>query len=105
MKQILCIVLGWLCALTATAKEESLDLTLSNYQYPYPVKHIQLQSQRQSLTMGYMDVKPKDANGRSVMLLHGKNFNGAYWQTTIAALVEQGYRVIVPDQIGFGKST
>ncbi len=39
------------------------------------------------------------------MLLHGKNFNGAYWRTTIEALTDKGYRVIVPDQVGFGKST
>ena len=39
------------------------------------------------------------------MLIHGKNFNGAYWKTTIKALTKEGYRVIVPDQIGFGKSS
>jgi pimeloyl-ACP methyl ester carboxylesterase len=39
------------------------------------------------------------------MLLHGKNFNGAYWGTTIAALAKEGFRVVVPDQIGFGKSS
>lgn len=106
MKQLAGILFGCMVVLVANAKEvEPLDLTLSNYQYPYPVKHIQLQTQRQSLTMGYMDVQPKEANGRSVMLLHGKNFNGAYWQSTIAALVDRGFRVIVPDQIGFGKST
>ncbi len=39
------------------------------------------------------------------MLLHGKNFFGAYWKETIAALSDAGFRVIVPDQIGFGKSS
>ena len=38
-------------------------------------------------------------------LSHGKNFNGAYWKTTIEALSKEGFRVIVPDQIGFGKSS
>ena len=52
-----------------------------------------------------MDVKPANYNGKNVMLLHGKNFNGAYWRTTIAALSKAGFRVIVPDQVGFGKST
>src|SRR5690606_862478 len=37
--------------------------------------------------------------------IHGKNFNGAYWKTTIQALTKEGYRVIVPDQVGFGKSS
>ncbi len=44
-------------------------------------------------------------NGKSILLLHGKNFNGAYWETTVNALAKAGYRVIVPDQIGFGKSS
>lgn len=55
--------------------------------------------------MAYMDVQPKAPNGKTIVLLHGKNFNGAYWKTTIARLTAEGFRVIVPDQIGFGKST
>ncbi len=52
-----------------------------------------------------MDVKPQSHNGKSIMLLHGKNFNGAYWKTTIDALAKEGYRLIVPDQVRFGKSS
>jgi pimeloyl-ACP methyl ester carboxylesterase len=56
--------------------------------------------------MAYMDVAPVgESNGRTVLLLHGKNFFGAYWKETIEALVRNGYRVIVTDQIGFGKSS
>lgn len=55
--------------------------------------------------MAYMDVKPANYNGKNVMLLHGKNFNSAYWRTTIAGLTKEGFRVVVPDQIGFGKSS
>src|SRR5690606_20057129 len=58
-----------------------------------------------NLKMAYMDVKPLQPNGQTVMLLHGKNFNGAYWKTTIQALNGAGYRVIIPDQLGFGKSS
>lgn len=39
------------------------------------------------------------------MLLHGKNFNGSYWEQTAKDLQQRGYRVIIPDQLGFGKST
>jgi pimeloyl-ACP methyl ester carboxylesterase len=39
------------------------------------------------------------------LLLHGKNFFGAYWQKTISFLSQNGFRVIVPDQLGFGKSS
>jgi pimeloyl-ACP methyl ester carboxylesterase len=55
--------------------------------------------------MAYMDVRPNNANGRTVALLHGKNFCAATWKGTIDALVAAGYRVIAPDQIGFCKSS
>lgn len=93
----------WLCAQNNVVP--TLDITLKDYSYPYKVSYIQLHEQKQVLQMAYMDVKPSHHNGRNVLLLHGKNFNGAYWRTTIAALTHEGYRVIVPDQIGFGKSS
>lgn len=83
----------------------SLDPLLSDYLYPYPVSFLEVDIQKQQLKMAYMDVKPSNYNGKNVVLLHGKNFNGAYWKSTIDALAKQGYRVIVPDQIGFGKSS
>ena len=86
-------------------KIKSLDINLSNYEYPYPVHFIELTSQRQNLKMFYMDVIPENYNNKNIVLLHGKNFNGAYWETTIKALTKEGFRVIVPDQIGFGKSS
>ena len=85
-------------------KLQWLDLNLTNYDYPYPVHYITLNVQQQELKMEYMDVKPENFNGKSVLLLHGKNFNGAYWKTTIDALTKKGFRVVIPDQIGFGKS-
>nr|WP_321410635.1 alpha/beta hydrolase [uncultured Carboxylicivirga sp.] len=88
-----------------TKQLQWLDIELSNYTYPYPVSTINLFVQNQELKMSYMDVKPENPNGRNIVLLHGKNFNGAYWKTTINALTKEGYRVIVPDQIGFGKSS
>jgi pimeloyl-ACP methyl ester carboxylesterase len=82
-----------------------LDLMLANYDYPFPAKHLDLHVQQQDLKMAYMDVTPENHNGKNVLLLHGKNFNGAYWETTTKALTEKGYRVVIPDQIGFGKSS
>lgn len=73
--------------------------------YPYPVNGFTFQSQQQTLNMQHMDVQPEGEPKGVVMLLHGKNFNGAYWHQTIDYLVEQGYRVVVPDQIGFGLSS
>jgi pimeloyl-ACP methyl ester carboxylesterase len=55
--------------------------------------------------MAYMDVAPAQANGRVVVLLHGRNFPSSYWAPEIKVLTDAGYRVVVPDQIGFGKSS
>ena len=82
-----------------------LDIMLANYEYPFPAKHINLNVQQQDLKMAYMEVKPENHNGKTVLLLHGKNFNGAYWESTANALTGEGYRVIIPDQVGFGKSS
>jgi len=84
---------------------KNLDVNLENYSYPYPVKFLKVFDQQQQLQMAYMDIKPSNYNGKNVILLHGKNFNGAYWRSTIAALTKEGFRVVVPDQIGFGKSS
>jgi pimeloyl-ACP methyl ester carboxylesterase len=54
--------------------------------------------------MAYMDAKPSDSNGKTVLLFHGKNFNGYYWQDVISFLNNSGYRVIVPGQVGWGRS-
>jgi pimeloyl-ACP methyl ester carboxylesterase len=78
---------------------------LEGFDYPWPVQHFPFTSQGESLHMAYMDVKPAQPNGRTVVLLHGKNFCAATWQTTITTLNEAGYRVIAPDQIGFCKSS
>jgi pimeloyl-ACP methyl ester carboxylesterase len=32
-----------------------------------------------------------------VLLLHGKNFSGAYWEPTIRQLLRKGFRVIAPE--------
>lgn len=80
------------------------DQNLSGYAYPFPVKHYRFSSQGQSLDMAYMYLPPQP-DKPVVTLLHGKNFNGAYWEQTADFLQKQGYGVLMPDQIGFGKST
>src|SRR3954454_2555985 len=94
-------------ALAQTISSEPLGIALEGYAYPYPVKFFPLRIEGQDLRMAYMDVPPVEGSaGRgTVVLLHGKNFFGAYWKETIAVLAKAGFRVIVPDQIGFGKSS
>lgn len=92
--------------LTLSAQDiRPLGIALENYDYPFEVKYIQLELQDERLEMAYMDVQPEEANGKIIMLMHGKNFCGAYWGQTARDLSEAGYRVIIPDQIGFGKSS
>lgn len=86
-------------------KLKALDKDLTSVNYPFKVNFKTLQSQGQELKMAYLDVAPKKTNGKTVVLLHGKNFNAAYWEKTIKELNKKGFRVIAPDQIGFGKST
>ena len=72
----------------------------------YSVRFFPLQVENQDLRMAYRDVPPTGAaNGKTVLLFHGKNFSGFYWEPTIEFLAQQGYRVIAPDQLGFGASS
>lgn len=88
-----------------SAYTQPLGISLDSYPYPYPVEFLPLTIEGENVRMAYMDVPPSSAgNGRTIVLMHGKNFYGSYWENTIKALTAAGYRVIVPDQIGFGKS-
>lgn len=83
-----------------------LGIGLETWAYPWPVQFLDLDLEGSRERMAYMDVAPTGpANGRTVTLLHGKNFFGAYWEGTARTLAAAGYRVIIPDQIGFGKSS
>lgn len=108
MKKFLFIVTLSLIILTQAQaqKIDTLSITLENVKYPYPIKYLPLHTEGQDIKMAYMDVAPtRTANGRTVMLFHGKNFGGYYWTEVIKTLTNNGFRVIVPDQIGFGKSS
>jgi pimeloyl-ACP methyl ester carboxylesterase len=82
----------------------TLPLTAQRADYPHPVSYHHFAIEGQEVKMAYMDVKPVSGNGRVVLLFHGKNFNGYYWKDVIKFLSASGFRVIVPDQLGFGKS-
>lgn len=88
----------------ASRAQTTTGINLEGYDYPFPELEYSFRSQEQDLVMTYMHEKSSRPNGTTVLLLHGKNFNGAYWGETMKALLEDGYDVIVPDQIGFGKS-
>lgn len=87
------------------AQREPYGIGLEGFAYPYPVSMLPLSNDGEQLRMAYMDVAPAQPNGRTVVLLHGRNFPSSYWAPVIRTLNEAGYRVVVPDQIGFGKSS
>ena len=107
MKSIWLLALLLIAPLTASAQDgPSYGPELEGFDYPYPVKYYDFQSQGKPLRMAYLDVAAeRTANGRTVVLMHGKNFCAASWEGTIKALTKAGYRVIAPDQVGFCKSS
>jgi len=82
----------------------SYDAMLSNYQYDFDVNFFDIESQQQSLKMAYIYL-PAKADKPVVTLMHGKNFNAHYWTSTAKLLQSLGYGILIPDQIGFGKSS
>lgn len=86
--------------------DEPLGIGLEGWSYPAPVHWQPCTVAGQSLRMAYMDIQPTAAaRGRTVVLLHGKNFDSSYWAGPIKDLTGAGFRVIVPDQLGFNKSS
>lgn len=84
---------------------KALDPELKTYPYPFPVEYFSVTLKDQKLKMAFMDIKAEGMEKGAVILLHGKNFSGNYWGKTANDLIMSGYRVIIPDQIGFGKSS
>lgn len=98
--------LACLLLLGAPAHAAEYGPNLQGFDYAFPVHDYRFSSQRQDMTMAYLDVAPTGAaNGQTAVLLHGKNFCAGTWESTITALTQAGYRVIAPDQIGFCKSS
>ena len=90
----------------AESTSEPLDAAMDGFPYPHPVQYLPVTMEGQALSMAYMDIAPSaPTSGRTALLFHGRNFGGYYWENTIRFLAGKGYRVIVPDQIGFGKSS
>jgi pimeloyl-ACP methyl ester carboxylesterase len=84
---------------------QALGICLEEYKYPYPVQFFPVTSDLQPLTMAFMDIPPTgEPNGKTVLLFHGKAFGCYYFHNVIEALTGAGYRVVAPDQLGWGKS-
>ncbi|MGH8080215.1 MAG: alpha/beta fold hydrolase, partial [Lysobacter sp.] len=86
----LSVLLPALFALSANAAEPvtaNYGAELEGFDYPFEVHSTRFESQGEQVQMRYMDVRPEPdkANGRTAMLLHGKNYCAATWESTIVA--------------------
>lgn len=66
--------------------------------YPFAPNYIEIQGYR----VHYVDEGPKD--GDVILLLHGQPSWSYLYRHMIPLLANAGYRVIAPDNVGFGKS-
>ena len=83
-----------------------LSINLEEIVYPYPVSFMNLKLYGQDVRIAYMDVPPVSTpNGQTVVLLHGGSYYGWYWKSQIEALTRAGFRVVVEDRLGWGKSS
>lgn len=67
--------------------------------FPFAPHYTELSS---GLRLHYLDEGPR--NGLPILLLHGEPTWSYLWRHMIPLLTEQGFRVLVPDLIGFGRS-
>jgi pimeloyl-ACP methyl ester carboxylesterase len=83
-----------------------VSASMAEIPYPHPVEYMPVTHFGQDGLKAYMDVAPTgEANGQTVMLFHGMNFAGIGFAPTIEALTQAGFRVVVPDRIGYGRSS
>lgn len=82
---------------------EALRTPESNFRnlpdYPFEAHYIQVSG---DLRMHYLDENPEGK--KTAVLIHGEPTWSFTYRYMIPVLVEAGYRVVVPDMIGFGKS-
>ena len=83
-----------------------ISINLEEIEYPYPVKYMNFSVYGEEMRLAYMDVAPTGpANGRTVIFHHGGFYYGWYWSEQVKALTQAGYRVVVKDRLGWGKSS
>ncbi|MEU7577600.1 alpha/beta hydrolase [Streptomyces sp. NPDC041068] len=86
--------------------DEPLGIAMEGYPSPFPVRFLRLVIEGETVNMAYVGIAPRgEPTGWTVVLLHGKNFDGGAWEPTARAFAAAGHRVVVPDQIGFGRSS
>ena len=82
------------------------SITCEECPYPFPSSYLPLTLYGQDVRMAFMDIAAQGTpNGKTVMIFHGNNFAGFYFGNIIDALRAEGFRVVVVDQMGYGRSS
>lgn len=68
--------------------------------YPWAPRYFMVEP---GLRIAYVDAGPRDAK-ETLLLLHGEPMWGYLYRKMIPTFIDAGFRVIVPDLIGFGRS-
>jgi len=72
--------------------------------YDFPPTYVEIASgEGETIRCHVLDLGPKDA-ATTVLLLHGEPSWSYLYRHMIPGLLAQGYRVVAPDLVGFGKS-
>ena len=83
-----------------------ISINIEEIPYPHPVQFLSLNLYGQDVRIAYMDVAPVGPpNGQTVVFLHGGSYYGWYWKEQIEALRNEGFRVVVKDRLGWGRSS
>ena len=83
-----------------------VSINLEGVPYPHPVHFLNRNLYGQDVRIAYMDVPPVGrSNSQTVVMLHGGSYYGWYWEDSIEALTNVGYRVITVDRLGWGRSS
>ncbi len=85
---------------------DAIGVNLEGVAYPFPSTDTEVTLDGRTLRLSSMDLVPDDApDAPVIVLLHGKNFVGAYWEDVARGLLARGWRVLIPDHIGWGRSS
>ncbi|KRX01459.1 hypothetical protein PPERSA_01362 [Pseudocohnilembus persalinus] len=80
-------------------------INLPDYKFieNYVIIYEETNNEKVSLRMHFIDEGPKNAK-ETILLMHGEPTWSYLYRKFIPILTKKGYRVVVPDLIGFGKS-
>ncbi|WP_354701765.1 Haloalkane dehalogenase [Paraconexibacter sp. AEG42_29] len=70
--------------------------------FPWPASYAEVEADGIAVRMAYVEAGPSD--GPVVLLLHGEPSWSFLYRFMIGPLADDGFRVIAPDLIGFGRS-